>query len=65
MTFIGDATHNLVDGVLIAASFLADPSVGVLTLVAVGLHELPREVVFCCFGGSDADLYCRGLGQLT
>ena len=28
-------------------------------------HELPREVVFCCFGGSDADLYCRGLGQLT
>ena len=29
---------------VIAAGFLADPSIGVLTMVAVGLHELPREV---------------------
>lgn len=44
MTFIGDALHNLVDGMLIAAGFLTGTSVGVLTLVAVALHELPREV---------------------
>ncbi len=44
MTFVGDAIHNLVDGMLIAASFLAGTSVGVLTLIAVALHELPREV---------------------
>jgi zinc and cadmium transporter len=44
MAFVGDAVHNFVDGALIAAGFLADPTVGVLTLVAVGLHELPREV---------------------
>ncbi len=44
MAFIGDALHNFIDGSLIAAGFLADPSVGVLTLIAVGLHELPREV---------------------
>jgi len=44
MAFIGDALHNFIDGALIAAGFLADPSVGLLTLVAVGLHELPREV---------------------
>ncbi len=44
MTLIGDTMHNLVDGMLIAAGFLADPSVGVLTVAAVGLHELPREI---------------------
>ena len=44
MAFIGDALHNFVDGALIAASFMAEPSVGVMTLIAVGLHELPREV---------------------
>jgi zinc and cadmium transporter len=44
MAFVGDAVHNFVDGALIAAGFLAQPSVGLLTLIAVGLHELPREV---------------------
>ncbi len=44
MTFIGDALHNLVDGMLIAAGFLTGTSVGMLTLLAVALHELPREV---------------------
>ncbi len=44
MTFFGDTAHNLVDGVLIAAGFLTNPSVGVMTLVAVALHELPREI---------------------
>ncbi|MBL0169633.1 MAG: ZIP family metal transporter [Gemmatimonadaceae bacterium] len=44
MAFFGDAVHNFVDGALIAAGFLAEPTVGILTLIAVGLHELPREV---------------------
>ena len=44
MAFLGDAVHNFVDGSLIAAGFLTDPSIGLLTMVAVGLHELPREV---------------------
>lgn len=44
MTFAGDAVHNVVDGMLIAAGFLAAPEVGLLTLLAVALHELPREV---------------------
>lgn len=44
MAFVGDASHNFVDGALIAAGFLAAPSIGLLTLAAVGLHELPREV---------------------
>ncbi len=44
MTFAGDAAHNLVDGVLIAAGFMTNSSVGTMTLLAVALHELPREV---------------------
>ena len=44
LALAGDAIHNFVDGSLIAAGFLADPSVGLLTLLAVGLHELPREM---------------------
>lgn len=46
----GDGLHNLIDGMLIGASFLADPSLGVVTAVAVSLHELPRELgTFCIF----------------
>ena len=44
MTFMGDAVHNLVDGMLIAAGFMTGTSVGLLTLMAVALHELPREL---------------------
>ncbi len=44
MAFLGDALHNFVDGALIAAGFLMQPTIGVMTVVAVGLHELPREV---------------------
>lgn len=44
LNFAGDATHNLLDGSLIAATFLVNPMVGVLATVAVSLHELPREL---------------------
>ena len=44
LAFAGDAIHNLVDGMLIAAGFLTDPTFGFLTAIAIGLHELPREV---------------------
>ncbi|MEP6833333.1 MAG: ZIP family metal transporter [Gemmatimonas sp.] len=44
LAFAGDAIHNLVDGMLIAAGFLANPGFGFLTAMAIGLHELPREV---------------------
>jgi zinc and cadmium transporter len=40
----GDALHNFVDGVVIAAGFLASVPVGIATAVAVILHELPQEV---------------------
>lgn len=40
----GDGMHNLVDGVLIAAAFLADPWLGLTTTLAVVVHEIPQEL---------------------
>ena len=40
----GDAFHNTLDGVLIAAAFLIDAHLGIVTAVAVFAHEIPQEV---------------------
>jgi zinc and cadmium transporter len=44
MIMIGDTFHNFVDGVLIAAAFLADRELGVVTAIAIIAHEVPQEV---------------------
>src|SRR5688572_20416289 len=44
LILIGDALHNIIDGVLIAAAFLTDPKLGIVTTVAVFAHEIPQEV---------------------
>lgn len=44
MIVLGDGLHNFVDGVLIAAAFLADPALGWATALAVIAHEIPQEV---------------------
>lgn len=44
MNLIGDAFHNLLDGMIIAASFMISPVVGVSTTIAVILHEIPQEI---------------------
>ncbi len=44
LILIGDAIHNLVDGILIGAAFLTDFHLGVLTSIAVAAHELPQEL---------------------
>jgi zinc and cadmium transporter len=44
LNFAGDILHNAVDGILIAASFLATPSIGIVATLAVSMHELPREL---------------------
>ena len=44
MILIGDGLHNLVDGVLIAAAFMTDFHLGVVTSLAVATHEIPQEV---------------------
>ena len=40
---IGDGIHNFCDGVIIAAAFLADPTLGWVTAAAVVAHEIPQE----------------------
>nr|WP_148415280.1 ZIP family metal transporter [Noviherbaspirillum massiliense] len=44
MILIGDGLHNFTDGILIAAAFLADPNLGVITGLAIIAHEIPQEI---------------------
>ena len=44
LILIGDAVHNFLDGVLIAAAFLTDFHLGVVTAMAVIAHEIPQEI---------------------
>lgn len=44
MVLFGDGLHNLMDGVLIAAAFLTNVHLGVVTAIAVTAHEIPQEV---------------------
>lgn len=40
----GDAVHNFIDGMIIAAGFLASIPVGIATATAVVFHEIPHEI---------------------
>jgi zinc and cadmium transporter len=44
LILIGDAFHNFVDGVVIAAAFLTSPALGIATALAVIAHEIPQEL---------------------
>lgn len=44
MILIGDGLHNFTDGILIAAAFVADPYLGMLTALAIIAHEIPQEI---------------------
>ena len=39
-----DGLHNLLDGILIGASFQVNREVGIATTLAIALHELPHEI---------------------
>ncbi|MDP3955996.1 MAG: ZIP family metal transporter [bacterium] len=41
---VGDAFHNFLDGVVIAASYLLSIPAGIATTVAVFFHEIPQEI---------------------
>lgn len=41
---VGDTIHNMVDGLVIGASYLVSVPVGIATTIAVALHEIPQEV---------------------
>ncbi len=44
MIVVGDSMHNFVDGILIAASFLADWKLGWAAAIAITAHEIPQEI---------------------
>lgn len=44
LIIIGDTLHNTLDGVAIASAFLINVPTGVVTTLAVALHEIPQEI---------------------
>lgn len=44
MLVVGDTVHNAIDGIAIGVAYLADPMLGVVTAIAVALHEIPQEI---------------------
>jgi len=44
MNLFGDAVHNFIDGLVIAATFLTDIKLGIATSLVVFLHEIPQEI---------------------
>ncbi len=44
LVLLGDTVHNFLDGILIAFSYLANPSLGLTATFAVAAHEVPQEI---------------------
>ncbi len=44
MNLVGDGVHNIIDGIIIGASYLISIPVGIATTIAVALHEIPQEI---------------------
>lgn len=44
LLIFGDALHNFIDGTSIAASFLVSTPLGLVTTLAVFIHEIPHEL---------------------
>jgi zinc and cadmium transporter len=57
VVLMGDGIHNALDGVLIAAAFMTSVELGMVTGVAVIVHEIPQEV------GSFAVLLNAGMSR--
>jgi len=41
---IGDTLHNFLDGLIIAAGFIVDIRLGIITTLAIIMHEIPQEI---------------------
>jgi zinc and cadmium transporter len=44
LNIIGDGVHNFLDGAIIASAFLTSTSAGIITSIAIILHEIPQEL---------------------
>ena len=43
LILLGDAVHNFVDGILIAAAFMGGIEIGIVTALAIIAHKIPQE----------------------
>ena len=44
LVLLGDSIHNLIDGVVIASTFMVSIPLGIVTSLAVAAHEIPQEI---------------------
>lgn len=44
MNIVGNSVHNMIDGMLIGASYLVSVPIGVATTLAIIFHEIPQEI---------------------
>lgn len=44
MNLIGDSIHNFTDGLILAGTFSISTSLGITSLLAIALHEIPQEI---------------------
>ncbi|KKT31122.1 MAG: Zinc/iron permease [Microgenomates group bacterium GW2011_GWF2_45_18] len=44
MNLCGDAIHNFIDGLILAAAFITNVHLGIVTTLAIALHEIPQEI---------------------
>ena len=70
LVLVGDALHNFFDGIAIAATFLINPSLGLVTTLAIIAHEIPQEIAdfsILVHGGMDKKkaLFLNFISALT
>jgi len=70
LNLFGDGIHNFIDGVVIAASFVDSIKLGIVTTIAIILHEIPQELGdfgVLVYGGftKKKALFCNFLTALT
>lgn len=44
LIILGDTVHNFIDGIVIAATFMVNTPLGIITAGAVAAHEIPQEI---------------------
>jgi zinc and cadmium transporter len=44
INILGDIIHNFIDGIIIAAGFIASPIIGISSTLAIAIHEIPQEL---------------------